>query len=315
MPGITGVVASSNTLLNNTTYWIDGSERLTLENGTPAAGLRWTFSAVSPAFFHTVGMTLHVGREFAPADVNPPADRVVINRTLATFLFGSTNPIGRRIGLHPGGRMQEIIGVVEDVKQTSPRDTGLGVVYQPLGEHASHVVLAVRTHGDAAPFGRVVRHQLRDLASDLPILSIQTIEEQLRDAIAQERLIGTLSVALGIAAVLIACVGLHALLSYDVAQRTREIGVRVAFGATTRDVAGLVLRDTAALVGLALAAGMPIGVAATRPLTSQLYGIQADDPSTLVAVALVLILAAALATLRPARAALKTDPLVLLRNS
>ena len=98
------------------------------------------------------------------------------------------------------------------------------------------------------------------------------------------------------------------------AQRTREIGVRVAFGATTRDVAGLVLRDTAALVGMALAAGMPIGVAATRPLTSQLYGIQADDPSTLVAVALVLILAAALATLRPARAALKTDPLVLLRN-
>ena len=143
LPGITGVVASSNTLLNNTTYWIDGSEQLRLDNGTPAAGLRWTFSAVSPAFFHTVGMTLHVGREFAPADVNPPADRVVINRTLATFLFGSTNPIGRRIGLHPGGRMQEIIGVVEDVKQTSPRDAGLGVVYQPLGEHASHVVLAV----------------------------------------------------------------------------------------------------------------------------------------------------------------------------
>ena len=113
---------------------------------------------------------------------------------------------------------------------------------------------------------------------------------------------------------MIACVGLHALLCYDVAQRTREIGVRMAMGARTSNVVALVLRHSLMLVAVALAVGIPIGVSATRPLTPQLYGVQAGDPLTVAFAVLLLMMATSLAMLRPARAAAQTDPVVPLRQ-
>jgi predicted permease len=317
LPGIAAVSATSASLLNNTNYWIDNSERLSLESGQVTAGLQWTSAEVSPGYFKTIGMPLLLGREFEHGDLTPMTARVqpvVINRTLARFLFGEDDPIGRRIGTSARGANQLVVGVVSDGKQTSPRDRGLGVVYLPLGTEASRVVFAIRTAGDPAAAGPMVRHELRSIATDLPILGIQTIEQQFNIAISQERLLGTLSLMLGAIAVLIACVGLHALLSYDVAQRTREIGVRMAMGATGRSVVALVLRDSLLLVGVALAIGIPIGVSATRPLTPQLYGVQAGDPATVLVAVLLLATATAVAMLRPARAAARTDPIVLLRT-
>ena len=317
LPGIRAVSATSASLLNNTNYWIDNSERLSLDIGHVTAGLQWTMAEVSPGYFKTIGMPLLLGREFEENDLataTSPSQPVVINRTLARFLFGEADPIGRRIGTSPSGANRLVVGVVSDGKQTSPRDRGLGVVYLPLGKDASRVVFAIRTAGDPAAAARMVRHELRSIAHDLPIVSIQTIEQQFNTAISQERLLGTLSLILGAIAVLIACVGLHALLSYDVAQRTREIGVRMAMGATGRSVVALVLRDSLVLVGVALAIGIPVGVSATRPLTPQLYGVQAGDPATIAFAVLLLASATALAMLRPARAAARTDPIVLLRT-
>jgi predicted permease len=318
LPHIQAVSATSASLLNNTNYWIDDSEQLSLDGGAPASGgLQWTTADVSAGYFKTIGMPLLRGREFAEADVMAASSRVqpvVINRTLARFLFGEDDPIGRRIGTSPGGANQVVVGVVSDGKQTSPRDRGLGVVYLPLSKDASRVVFALRTGGDPAAAAPMVRHQLRSIAHDLPILGIQTIEQQFNVAISRERLLGTLSLMLGGIAVLIACVGLHALLSYDVAQRTREIGVRVAMGATSRSVVALVLRDSLVLVGVALAVGIPIGVSATRPLTPQLYGVQAGDPATVTCAVLLLVGATGIAMLRPARAAARTDPVLLLRQ-
>ena len=317
LPGIQAVSATSASLLNNTNYWIDNSERLSLESGQVTAGLQWTSAEVAPGYFRTIGMPLLLGREFEATDLTTAAGRaqpVVINRTLARFLFGEEDPIGRRIGMSAEGANRLVVGVVSDGKQTSPRDRGLGVVYAPLGNDASRVVFAVRTAGDPAATAPMVRHELRTIARDLPILSIQTIEQQFNIAISQERLLGTLSLMLGGIAVLIACVGLHALLSYDVAQRTREIGVRMAMGATGRSVVALVLRDSFVLVAVALAIGIPIGVSVTRPLTPQLYGVQAGDPATIAFAVLFLAGATAAAMLRPARAAARTDPIVLLRT-
>jgi predicted permease len=317
LPGIIAVSATSATLLNNTNYWIDNSERLSLDSGHVTAGLQWTSAEVSPGYFRTIGMPLLLGREFEATDLTTATGRsqpVVINRTLARFLFGEEDPIGRRIGMSAEGASRLVVGVVSDGKQTSPRDRGLGVVYLPLGNDARRVVFAIRTGGDPAAAGPMVRHELRSIAHDLPILGIQTIEQQFNIAISQERLLGTLSLMLGAIAVLIACVGLHALLSYDVAQRTREIGVRMAMGATGRSVVALVLRDSLVLVGVALAIGVPIGVSATRPLTPQLYGVQAGDPATVAFAVLLLAGATAVAMLRPARAAARTDPIVLLRT-
>jgi putative ABC transport system permease protein len=190
----------------------------------------------------------------------------------------------------------------------------MAVVYRPLANDVGRVVLAVRTAGPPADASAMIKHQLRALVADLPIVSVQTIEERLNEAIAEERLLGTLALTLGVIAVLIASIGLHALLSYDVAQRTREIGVRLAMGATARNVVSLVLRDTVILVSAALAAGIPIGIAATRPLRPQFYGIQPSDPATLAMVGLVLLIAGLLATLRPAQAAVRVNPVMLLRH-
>jgi predicted permease len=317
LPGIVRVSATSATLLDNTNYWIDSSERLSLDGATPPGGLQWTTAEVSPGFFGTIGIPIVLGREFVADDLTSRSRRsqpVVINRTLARFLFGEGDPIGRRVGSGPGGTDRLVVGVVSDIKQTSPRDRGLGVIYLPLGNDVSRVVFAIQTADDPARAAVMVRYQLRSVARDLPILGIHTIDEQFNVAISQERLLSTLSLILCTIAVLIACVGLHALLSYDVAQRTREIGVRMAMGATRRRVVALVLRDCVVLVALALAVGIPIGISATRPLTPQLYGVQAGDPATVGFASLLLAMATALAMLRPAHMAARTNPGALLRH-
>ena len=300
VPGIQAVGISGVPLLDPYTYWIDGSQVLTTDRGVVLPGARWTFAAVGPGFFEAVGMSVVDGRGFDAAA--PPGDSVVVNRSLATFLFGETSPIGRRIRLNPRGPLQSIVGVVNDVKQTSPRERGMGVVYLPMRDF-SHVILAVRTAGNPADAVPVVRHQLAALAGDLPIEKVRTIAEVLNEAIAQERLMSAIALVLSALAIAIGCVGLYALLSYVVAQRTHELGIRLALGATSKKVVTMVLRDTAALVLPGLAIGVPLGMAASQPLSSQLFDVQTNDPWTLASVALVLAMVGLLATFKPARTA------------
>ena len=266
---------------------------------------------MGPGFFEAVGMSVVDGRGFDAAA--PPGDSVVVNRSLATFLFGETSPIGRRIRLNPRGTLQSIVGVVNDVKQTSPRERGMGVVYLPLRDF-SQVTLAVRTAGNPAEAVPVVRHQLAALAGDLPIEKVRTIAAVLDEAIAQERLMSAIALVLSTLAIAIGCVGLYALLSYVVSRRTHELGIRLALGATSRKVVTMVLRHSAALVLPGLAIGVPLGMAASQPLSSQLFGVEPDDPWTLASVALVLATVGLVATLKPARTASRIDPIALLRN-
>ena len=215
--------------------------------------------------------------------------------------------------MNPRGSMQEVIGVVNDVKQVSPRDRAMGVVYFPL-RGLARVVLAIRTADPPAAAVPLVRHQLVAIAGDLPIEKVRTIAEVLEGTIAQERLMSGISLILAALVIAIGCVGLYALMSYDVAQRTRELGIRLALGATSTRVMAMVLRDSAALVVPGLAIGVPLGIAASRPLSSQLYGVETNDPWTLASVALLLSVVALLATLRPAQTASRIDPIALLRN-
>jgi hypothetical protein len=275
--------------------------------------VRWTFAAVGAGFFEAVGMSLVSGRPFEERDAQPPADAVVINRSLAALLFANESPIGRRFRMNPRGPMQSVIGVVNDARQTSPRDRAMGVVYLPL-RGFNHVVLAVRTAGPPADAAAAVRHQLGSIAGDLPIEKVRTIAEVLDHAIVQERLMSAIALFLAAMVIAIGCVGLYALMSYDVEQRTREHGIRLALGATSTNVVTMVLRNSAALVVPGLAIGVPLGIAASRPLTSQLYGVETHDPWTLASVALVLAVVALLATLRPAQRASRIDPIALLRS-
>ena len=310
--GIVQVSTTGSPPLDNRAYWIDGSERLAVDGREPVGGIRWTFADVGAGFFETLGMPLVHGRGIVDADLLPSGDAVVINQTLATLLFGTGNPIGRRVSLSPSSPSRTIVGVVNDARQTSPRDRGLGVIYRPLRDLPQQVVLAVRTEGPPAASVDVVQHQLNGI-DKLELIRVQTMDALLDDAIAQERLLGTLAAWLGALIIVVACVGLHALVSNDVAQRTHEMGVRLALGASRGGVALLVLRDCVGLVVLALAVGVPLSLAATRPLSSQLYGLETNDPQTILGVASVLVLVALIAAGRPAHSAARVDPVVLLR--
>ena len=313
VPGIDAVGVSGPVLLDATHYWVSGSQQLTTDRGIVVPGGRWTFAAVGAGFFQAVGMDATEGRVFNDADGHPAADAVVINRSLAAFLFGQESAVGRRIRMNPRAPMQSVIGVVNDAKQVTPRDRGMGVVYGPL-RGFNHVVFAVRTAGAPADAAPVVRHQIASIAPSLPIQQVRTISDVLDKAIAQERLMSGIALFLGALVVTIGCIGLYALMSYEVVQRTRELGIRLALGATKKKLATMVVRDSVAVVLPGLAIGIPLGIAASRTLSPQLYEVGPGDPWTLISVALVLSVVALVATIRPARSAARIDPIDLLRS-
>jgi putative ABC transport system permease protein len=312
VPGVEAVGVSGAALLESGNYWIDGSQELTTDRGAVLPGTRWTSAAVGPGFFEAVGMSLMSGRGFQESDARPPADAVVLNRSLAIFLFGQDNPLGRQIRTNVRGPMQTVVGVVNDAKQTSPRDRGLGVVYVPLRQ-LRHAVLAVRTAGPPEIMAATISIQLNASVPQLPVASIRTIADVLDEGIAVERLTSAISLCLAAVVIIIGCLGLYALISYDVARRTRELGIRLALGASRGTIIGLVLKGAAHLVVPALALGIPLGIAAIRPLSSQLYGVAIVDAETLLSVGAVLVVVALVATLNPARAAARIDPIDLLR--
>jgi predicted permease len=311
VPGIQAVGLSGPALMDSSNYWVDGSQGLTTDAGVAVGGAAWTLAAVDAGFFRAVGMPVE-GSGFDDRDGSSrPA--VVINRSLASFLFGDSDPIGHRIRLSPRAPMLPIVGVVNDAKQVSPRDRGLGVVYVPISAFG-HVVLVVRTDGSPAAAASLVRARMQSLAPDLPIESLRTIADVLEGAIAQERLLSAVALSLAALAIVLGCIGLFALLSHDVVQRTREIGIRLALGATSGNVVTMVLRNGLVLTVAALVVGLPLGIAAGRLLASQLYEVPSGDPMTLASVSLLLVGIALLATATPARRAARIDPVVLLRS-
>ncbi|HEX5474985.1 MAG TPA: ADOP family duplicated permease [Vicinamibacterales bacterium] len=312
LKGIQAVGISGQELLNPTNYWVDTTQQLTTDRGAVLARQQWTSAPVGPGFFAAVGMKVVRGRGFTDRDIESPAGVAVINSALARFLFGAQDPIGRGLRQGRRGPLQTVIGVVNNARQVSPRDRDVGVVYLPL-RNSTRVVLAVRTATDPAAATSMVEHQLGAIAGDVPIEKIRTIAQVLDDGIAQERLMSAIAIMLGALVVLIGCVGLYALMAYDVARRAREMGIRLALGATKGRVIALVLRDSLLLLVPALAAGVPLGVASIRPLSSQLYEVRPFDPWTLIGVTVLLVGVTLLATLRPARAASRIDPIILLR--
>lgn len=311
--GIENVSTTRAGVLDPRAYWIDASDRLIVDGQDPIGGARWTATDVGLGFFETIGMPIVRGRAFDDGDFGPATDVIVINETMATLLFGRQDPIGRRIGIGATSPRRRVVGVVNDARQVSPRDRGMAVVYRPLVAAPPQVILAVRTRDAAADAVDVVRHQLESVDSGLPIVSVRTIDEVLDDAIAQERLMSTLGAWLGTIVILVTCVGLYALISYEVTRRKREIGVRLALGSTRGGVARLVLRDCWRLVGLGLAVGAPLSLAAARPLSSWLFELDAHDPQTIACVIVLLFAVALVAAIRPARAAARIDPVTLLR--
>jgi predicted permease len=273
---------------------------------------------VYPDSFGTLGIPLVAGRDFSQQDNQQAPQVAIINESMARRFYGRESPLGRRFGFGGPERSGEIeiIGMVKDVKYTSPRNEGGAMFYLPFAQANTgrgQMTLIVRTAGDPLTIAAAVRRETQALDPQMPRFEIETLTAQIAASLGQERLLATLSSGFGLLALLLGCLGLYGILSYTVAQRTREIGIRMAIGADRRDMLRLVLRDALRLALLGVAIGIPATLAAARLLANQLFGISAADPGVIGLATLILLAVAVAAGYLPARRAARVDPLVALR--
>jgi predicted permease len=271
---------------------------------------------VGPGYFSTLGMPLVAGREFDERDGPGGARVAILNEVMAARFFKDANPVGRRIGFSRDGATDiEVVGVVKEGKFTSLREEPLRFVYVPYAQrgHMSDVTFYLRTSGEPAGLAEPVRRLVRELDPALPVFAVKTMRAQVDESLFVERTVAVLSAAFGLLATALAAVGLYGVMSYTVARRTREIGIRVALGAERRAILALVLREVAVMAAIGIAVGLPLAWALGRLLRSQLYGLSPSDPLTVVAASLLLASVAILSGYLPAQRATRVDPLVALR--
>jgi len=312
IPGVISATGTNHGLLEGE----DGggaSELLNVSGLPPKAGLGVMRDGVTPGFFETAGMPVIDGRDLSERDTKGTPRVVVINETMSRFFFGSASPIGRRLG--SGDAEVEIVGVVKDAKHGTPRDRR-GIWYVSYRQYPGlmrNLCIVIRTSGDPRAVVGSVRQALHEIDPLLPILRMDTIDEQLGDALAHERAIATLSLGFGSFAVLLACIGLYGVVANAVIRRTNEIGVRMALGASRSSVVTMVFSDTARIVVAGLAIGAPMTVVARRMIASQLYDVAASDLATIGVAMLTLAAVTAVAGVVPAYRAARIDPNVALR--
>jgi predicted permease len=242
----------------------------------------------------------------------------MVNQKFAKFFFGNRPAVGRHVGF--GGDPNtpadmEIIGVVADAKYTSMRDDIPRQVFIPylaspfLGEMTGYV----RTVNAPEQAYGVIRNEVRKVDPNLPVFNMRTLESKIDESLLNERLIATLSSVFGFLATGLALIGLYGVMAYTVARRTREIGIRVALGASTKKVVWLVMREVLLLVGAGIAIGLPAAWALARFVESQLYGVAPHDLVTMMAATVALAGVACLSGYLPARRASRVDPTTALR--
>jgi putative ABC transport system permease protein len=273
---------------------------------------------VSSGFFSTLGMAVTQGRAFTARDDENAPRVALLNEAAARFYFGDRSPLGSRVGVKDkDAPPYEVIGVVKDSRYQSLREPDSRLIYLPVSQsldRLGHLTLAVRVSGKPSEIVGAAREEIRAAGSDLMLTNIATLDEQVEQSLLQERLLATLASLFGLLALLLACIGLYGVISYDVARRTHEIGIRMAFGAGAGDVSKLVVRQGLALTLAGIAIGLAIALAATRFLESLLYDVSATDPLTFIVGAAFLVFVALWACWIPARRATKVDPMVALKH-
>ncbi|HEX5479791.1 MAG TPA: ABC transporter permease [Dehalococcoidia bacterium] len=273
------------------------------------------FTAVTPGYFRALGIPLRRGRLFRPGD-RGGAQQVVVNDALTRALFPRQDPIGKRIsfGMYTTDT-GTIVGVVGNTRGRSLVAAPPPIVYESLADDPQYFVNAiVRTAGDPGALAAPLRATLRDIDPDLPVDNLQTMPEVMAESITAQRLYATLLGVFSTLALLMAAAGLYALVSYAVARRTREVGIRLALGALPRDVLRLVVGRGARLALAGICIGTVGALAATRVLGSFLFEITPTDPVVFVGVALGIAVVALGASWLPARRATRIDPVAVLRD-
>ncbi|HNX50086.1 MAG TPA: FtsX-like permease family protein, partial [Thermoanaerobaculaceae bacterium] len=267
---------------------------------------------VAPDYFSTLRIPLVGGREFTFADDPSSGAVAIVDETLVKRYFGGRDPIGARLAYW--GQSRTVVGVVRDVKLRRLTDQAVPVVYLPTGQVAArHLTILVRGTGDQAALATAVRREVGAVDPRLPVFDIRTLSTHLGLQSAPQRLGGSLAGVFGLVALLLATVGLYGVVAQIVAQRTHEMGVRMALGASGREVVSLVLRRALWMAGAGLTAGLLMAVVAQRALQSVLFGIGGFSFASFGLSAGVLVAGMLAASLLPARRAARVDPVAALR--
>ena len=282
----------------------------------PSREITAAYHEIAPGFFETTGMELRRGRDFDGRD-RPGSPRVaIVSETLATRLWAGREPLGR--SLVAGTQSYRVVGVFRDARLASSLESPLPFLYLPYWQEDIEPQvdsrLVVRTGGDPGALLPILRKEAAAVDPDVPVTEVMTLAGQMDGEYATLFLTSAVARGAGLAALLLAAVGLQGALAFTVARRTREIGVRMALGASSRQILSLVCRQGARLVAFGLGAGALIAVALTRSMASLLYGVTPVDPPSLFAASLLLAAVAAAAIFLPARQAARVHPMAALRE-
>ena len=317
IPGVRAVTVSHNGLFSHS----ESADTIAIQGYTAKNGqdMNSRFDEVGPNYFKTVGIPIVMGRDMSINDTETAPRVGLINQTMARYYFGNENPIGKQItDTYPDNVASfEVVGVVADAKYNNVRETTPRRFYvpffNPVVTRHSAGVLEIRTFTNVGSVAEAVRREILAVDKTLTVGDFHTMGELVDDSLNRDRLIATLSSFFGALALVLALIGLYGVMSYAVARRTNEIGVRMALGAARGNVIWLVLRETLVMVAIGIAIGLPAALAASRLVSSRLFGLSPNDPMTIALAALLLVVVAVLAGFIPARRASRVDPIVALR--
>jgi predicted permease len=327
IPGVQSVGLASVRILEDN-EWDSGMSVEGFTPDKPDEHAQPYMNSISPNYFATLGVPILAGRDFrmtdnheakhGPEDWNWVPTAVMINEKFAKKFFPGRNPVGLHIGFgtDPGTATDmEIIGVIKDFKYRNLREDIPVQAFVPyLGtRYIGEMTAYVRTTADPNQLMSAIRSKLHDMDSNIPIYAMRTTEVQINNSLSTERMIASLSAVFGFLATLLAVIGLYGVMAYTVAQRTREVGIRMALGAARGNVIWMVMREVLVLVAIGVTVGVSAALALTRIVQSQLFGLTPHDPLTLLLATVALALVACAAGYIPALRASQLDPVAALR--
>jgi len=314
IPGVRSVTVSRNSPINGGA----SITHVSVAGSTPTGKPPYIYvNRVRDNFLDVMGIPLLSGRSFNRQDNEAGQKVAIINEAFARYYFPNENPVGRQFDFESPGDPIEVVGIVKNAKYTSLRDDispmAVYIPYQQNLRGLGQMSFEVRTAGNPLEMTTAVRQAIQSVDKDVPIFAVKSEVQQIDESIAQERLFATLSSLFGILALLLACIGLYGVMSYSVARRTNEIGIRTALGAQRKDIAWMILRESSVMIVIGIAIGLPAAFAITRFVRSMLFGLTPTDSTTFVVSALIMIVVALGACYIPARRATRVDPLAALR--